>query len=458
MLIDNCKILCLILVFGSLQCFSLDTIDKDRKIFKNQAKSLIDWDNINTQQWLDLDSWITQRNAKSANPNWKVEKRVKEHKEVMGKVLQCLGECKVHGRFGATKGRFKTRIYEGDELETFDKSSAWIVLVDGSLIRLAAFSSISFYEINFTKKESFISYRLNRGHLFSSSRKEHDEYETNMLQTDTAFFPLHYIEANQEFYMRKEYKKLNPEEKLKYALELNPGSSSLQIALNKSFKAHPQKKQTTHLAITANSSFIILDGQYHLFHETKAKSLLHADRAKQIDVSLRGYSNNTLVNASAKKYYEVNKEGTQISENEKLKSKFKKIKYLVSRIPSLYMAREIELKDKMAILMNEDIKLSLDFNYYRWEEDHLDKHIDSLIDYSRRIETTNLSVVGKFFKSTVITGMTDKYFQYTYSIHLGNLGNRDYAELEKIKSFDKARYYLWVMKNGKKFISSSFRK
>lgn len=433
-------------------------LDKDKKIFKKHHKSLIEWEKTDARRWLDLDAWIKSRDYKDKNKNWKVEKRIKTHKELVGTIVQCLGECKVYGKFGGSLGRFKTKIYEGDEVQTFEKSSAWIVLMDGSLIRLSAFSSIAFFEINFSKKESMVSYRLNRGHVFVSSRSKLFDYSTDLMQTDTAFFPLHYIEANQEYYMRREYVKLNAQEQMKYALELNPGATLLQSRLNKLINENPQKRKTTHLVVSANNTIIIRDGEFHLFYETRGEANFYAQRAENIQLGLRGYTNEERSELEVKKYYKISKKGDSFDEDNSLIDNFSVIRYLVSRIPSIYMAREIELTDFYKVLKNEDVRLGLDYNYFEWDDDKLKTHIDELVEYSRRIETTNLTVMEKYFKSSKTEGFDTKYYQHTYSLQLANLSNKNYEELEKIKSLDKARYYLWVMENGKKFISTSFRK
>src|SRR5690554_1707240 len=49
-----------------------EDVDVDKVSFKDQSKSLIEWDKINAGTWFDFNLWRLERIAKDNNPDWKI--------------------------------------------------------------------------------------------------------------------------------------------------------------------------------------------------------------------------------------------------------------------------------------------------------------------------------------------------------------------------------------------------
>src|SRR5690606_4233162 len=101
--------------------------------------------------------------------------------------------------------QYRSRIHEGDEIVTDKNSMAWVMLIDGTLLRISPNSSISFNDVNLSKQQTQFFMRLNYGHVYIQPRFSGKFEAQDMAETDGAFLPLLEKTANREFYMIQEY-------------------------------------------------------------------------------------------------------------------------------------------------------------------------------------------------------------------------------------------------------------
>ena len=107
-------------------------VEKDQKVYKGQNRSLIKWDEINVDEWLNLKAWAKDRIIKDKSPDWIINKKDLTHIETMGRIMDCIGECRIYRGRGFAKGQHLSGIKEGDEVNTLEDSYVWIFLFDGT--------------------------------------------------------------------------------------------------------------------------------------------------------------------------------------------------------------------------------------------------------------------------------------------------------------------------------------
>ena len=120
----------------------------DPFIYKGQERSLVQWRDLDPKIWLDYKAWEVERAYRDQNPQWRIELRDILLSELVGKVVSCIGTCKIYRGKVFVNASYRSKIYEGDEIQTTEDSYAWVFLMDGTLVRIAPKSSISFKEIN----------------------------------------------------------------------------------------------------------------------------------------------------------------------------------------------------------------------------------------------------------------------------------------------------------------------
>jgi hypothetical protein len=452
-------------------------LDRDNKPYKGQTNSLIDWKYLDPNDWLDIDYWKMTREARDTYADWKIRLRDSSHRETVGKVIQCLGNCTSSRDTGTTPIQTGSVILEGDELVAKEGAVLWVFLVDGSLIRLSSQSSFSVFEINVMDKKIFYNIRLNYGHLYFQHRRI-GEYETfDLAETDQSVLPLLLKEANRENFMRQDFQLLTDQDQLNYVLEKNPGHVTqykhLNQKLNESVEKY-SKWQTDVFIFSANASFKLKNPIFHIFYEDMYKTQFyltdHIEGFKPHELekrksagmlSFRGYRNEKAAQLPIDQWIEVDGKGKTFAKNFSMEDKIKPIDFFVKRIPSLHMAREIYL-DKHGKFLLEDFdkeQLAVTYGYRLWDEvKEMKLRLKFLISYVRRAETTNLKSMQKLFQDSLEEHSFDqRYYIRSVKDSIAALKNlRDY-DREVVKELTEAEYYLWTMKNGKKFIPTYSR-
>ena len=172
------------------------TETKKAKILFGKEKSLIDWDQLEEDDYLNFRQWQIDKDAESQVRDVNYFVRRKSLKETMGKIIHCIGVCRVYRGGGHFDSQYRSKIKEEDELVTHKNSFAWIYLMDGTLVRLSPNSSITFREINIGHKEIFLHARVNVGNITWISRLRELMKVKKRRETDSIFLPLPLGEAN----------------------------------------------------------------------------------------------------------------------------------------------------------------------------------------------------------------------------------------------------------------------
>lgn len=442
-------------------------IDVDGYVYKGQGKSLINW-KMTHHMWLDFNKWKEQRTARDTMPEWKVKLREAQHVESIGRVIKCYGICNVFRGRNDINADYMSRIYEGDELITSEDSYAWVALADGSVFRISPKSSITFNEINIGVKDYFYFVRLNHGHIHWQIRKTGKYQEKNLAETDLMFYPFMLAEVNREYYSRIEYNMMDQDDRLLYQTRKNPGHVLQYKRLNELLAENAEvlnKKNIKVFMVTANSSYLIENSHFDLFYATNGESKFRfkknlegfedQDKRKaKVTALLRGYNNRIETILSENTWYKVNRKGKSIDESD-FSDQFKTIELFTKRTPSIHLAREFIIRKNFKHLLydgNDPAVMATKYGYRLWDEDGKEfaQRYAYLKEYTRRVETTNITSMAKTFKDRKTEDFDSSYYHRAISLHMKKLKNLYNKNRSVVPELSDLQFYIWILKYAKK--------
>ncbi|MDP7320421.1 MAG: hypothetical protein QF441_07415 [Bacteriovoracaceae bacterium] len=457
--------------FSSSQSASPKNFDQYR--FRDQPRNTTRWESLDEQDWFDINKWIKKQQAKSklGDQQWHKRWREETNFEVVARVLKCLGACEKYQGIKRVKTEFRSALRAGDEFRTGKHSYAWIFLMNGALIKLLPESSITLHELDFSKQESFAIIRLNEGYLNYLSRFAGKFDSLNKTESDLSMYPLKVLKANREFFMRGE----SSAEKKSLADELihkNPGHKAQYTYLNKLISENTKflkNKKSKFFIYTSNASFYAGFANFEIFYQPTQSTYArytssHPNFQNQdsshsfAKINLRGYQNTEKISLKRQQWYKVDPTGRKIEELEatdKNISKLEAVSHFLLRIPTIHLAREIWIKKYLKPFYAKEInsqEFAVKFGRRLWNEfesDELKKRLEYAYGYIRRVETTNLKVIKKYFPPKAYSGdFLKSYFSLAMYKHYTKLKNRLNDKYMKIPFMTAGEYYAWVLRNG----------
>ncbi len=430
---------------------------------KGQKYSIIPWGAFSPEDWLSFEKWETERKIKDSTPDWKTRLRLTEHKELLGKMLQCRGTCSIYRGAEMVKGQHLSRIQEGDELITDKDSVAWVYVMDGSLLRLSSNSSISLYEINLSSEEILVVARLNQGHVYWSPRF-HDEFPLDLNpETDSHSLPLMVKEANVQFFERNIFQGQSDQLRLQETLALDENAMKAQFSrLNEMKKENNQshKMRTRLVLITPNSTYVANGLAFDAIYLVGGPSYFKhrgLTEGRDFSIQLRGYVNSETFNVEENSWYEVESSGKAYQKLTDAHGILQIIELLTKRVKSIELAREVWFKEFSKPLLDaiqDPRKLAVDHGYTLWGQELL-KRIDFILEYSRRVETTHLRSIENLLdriESKGIKGrqeLSDEPYRKSLNHYLLGLKSRYDRKNLRVREMSDLQYYVWILKDGK---------
>jgi hypothetical protein len=430
---------------------------------KGQGFSIIPWSTLDAEEWFSVKNWIIEREIKDKTPDWKIGLRQKNHQELMGKILQCRGTCSVYRGTSKANVQFLSQIFEGDELITENNSVAWIFLLDGSLMRVSPRSSISFHEINISKTEIFILSRLNEGHLFWHPRKKMSFIPDLGAETDSLSLPLLVREANQQYFERKIFHSQNDLERVHEVINLEDDAVETQFKTlneikddNDRFLTIPTKL----MMVFPNGTLVAKEVSFDLVYLLGGESYFKKRSSSSSDVFslfLRGYLATEEIKDLDHQWYLVSPTGRTYSKMEDVHGPLQVLELLTKRIKTIELAREIWVKEfsvPLLKLISLPEKMAQTYGHTVWGQE-LEKRYQFLVDYTRRIETTNLGSIEKLL--TKLEGqekkgpiqLSEDLYSTSLNHYLLGLKSRYDSKKMRVKEMNDLQYYVWILKNGK---------
>lgn len=437
-------------------------LELDKAPLKGQTFSLIPWDELDPEEWLDISQWIVERSLKDKMPDWQMRLRDDRHHELVGKMLRCRGICKIYRGTRAASGQYLSRINEGDEIVTDKDSAAWIFLADGTLVRISSETSVSFLEINLSKENIFYLMRLNSGEIFYHPRTISEFKNEEGPETDAISLPLMMKEANQSYFERKIYQAQDDFGQLFEITNLDDRAIKEQIdEINRLRQKNNQMIPKAHLLIvTPNSNLSSTGVSFNLIHnsgnKTYFKKRFQSEDGK-LSISLRGYNDTSESEIIDEQWHMVSPDGRNQDIVTEPYGELQVSELITKRIKTIELAREIWFESITLPLMNKldhPKELATLFGYNIWSQD-LKKREDFLKEFTRRIETTHLRTTEHLFEKMRLNGvelkkeLTNEHYVASLNYYLKSLKTRYHQKQLKVKGMTELQYYVWVLKNAK---------
>ncbi len=435
-------------------------VERDSKPLKNQKHSLIAWDRVDPESWMDIQLWLRERGIKDKIPDWKLRLRDDRQFEHMGKILKCRGSCEVYRGTMKASVQHLSRLDEGDELRTGEDSAAWIFLIDGTLMRVGPKSSVSLQEINWSPDEVFYLVRLNQGHVYWHPREKQDYPLELSPETDAFSLPLMVREANQQFFERDIFQKQTDVQRSLETTMLEETAIAQQIA-----RINELRKSTATIAIPKTKVMLVASNvttlstltSFDLFHYPGGKSFFKARKSGDFSINLRGYSDITTHKIEDLNWHEVEPSGRSFEKVSQVSGQLEITELITRRIKSLELAREIWLQHyTLPIVANlgTPLELATKHGYFVWGSD-IQQRFNFLLEYTRRMETTNLKSMENLLAKLEANGefnqkeMDDGHYQAALNSYLLQLKKRYINKRMQVREMNDLQYYVWILRNGK---------
>jgi len=375
--------------------------------YKDQRRSLVPWEQLKTEDWLDLDLWKRESKARDENPEREAQWRDRNLIESMGRVLECLGQCELLRDDGTNLIRHLSPLQEGDEIITKKNSYAWIFLLDGTLVRLSPSTSISLREINIAEKKIFLYARINYGNVYWLNRQDVKLVEDDQRETDVLFFPLDLYDANlwanpplvKEDHLidvlADDYKNLKQNARANNLIKKNNDWIKNKVVEN--FIVTPNA--SVHGTNFKMEFIVVAGGETYLKNRSNEQIGFFPESEVKIPLTFdfRGYDNNELFEVLTGRWYRVSSDGRNIITDEELDQKLQFGEFVTSKINSLLVAREIWLKKYGHCFyypLNE-VELAENCGRRLWQDAEVELRMKFISEYTRRVETSNLVMLSK---------------------------------------------------------------
>lgn len=388
----------LILILFSVLCFAeVDTL------YRGQTKSLVDWQGLDAQDWLNLDSWKEATAFKSKVKYWEALQRIQKLKEPVGRVLSCRGECRLFRDAGEHQVQYMSEVMEADEILTYKDSYLWVFLYDGTLVRLSPESSMTVKEINISDEKVFLHARLNLGNILWLSRSQKDIQPQKLRETDAIFFPLEIYEANP----------LTRDGNItvtQYLFGDQDVVTDQYLRVNDFVKKNNKiiDKKTESLLVLPNATifgegisleaYVSIAGDNYFKLRTEEELFLEEPEAITAQVNLRGYANTSKETIEAGSWYRVSMPARDLVLHDP--NPHMNINELITRrIPSIYYAREFMFNKYSSEIFDKKITpevLAMDHGYRKWSSKENEMRLEFLWNFSRKLETSNLAVASRY--------------------------------------------------------------
>lgn len=441
----------------------------DTQPLKGQTFSTIDWEGQDPKQWLDIDRWLADRAAKDSTPDWKIRIRLNTHKELIGKVLKCVGTCQSFRGIKPISIRHLSQIKEGDEIQTGKDSNLWIYLMDGSLIRLSPETSVSFNEINISKSEFFYQLRLNQGHFYWHRRVNEAVPLNAAPQTDQVSLPLMVREANIDFYEREVYQKQDDLQRFLTMTEGNSKANEKLFEKINEFKiAHKDKMKAFNghvLVVSPNFSLDVMNTSFDAFYVPNDRGYFKRrddivsseEIPRQFKLLFRGYGNESVEDITHSNWVVMDAEGKSHAESSEPLPHLSILELVTKRIASLELAAEIWLgKYSMPVIESiaDESKLAQVYGYRLWGED-LTQRLSFLHEYTRRVETTNLKSLDRLAKELSAKGefrpliIDEKFYVKALETYVKSMKHQSNEKAQQRRLMNDLQFYAWILKHDK---------
>jgi hypothetical protein len=178
---------------------------------------------------------------------------------------------------------------------------------------------------------------------------------------------------------------------------------------------------------------------------------------EEFTLHLRGYTDHTDYLIDKTEWYEVQGNGRSYSQLVEIPYHLQITELITKRIKTIELARELWVKEFTIPMMKVADKAELlarNFGYHLWG-DEFTKRQQFLVEYTRRIETTNLRSLENLLTKLEDSGemvkkdLADDHYKATLKHYLLGLKSRYDRKSLRVTEMNDLQYYVWILKNGK---------
>jgi hypothetical protein len=445
--------------------------DYDLPPLRDRSRSLIRWDD--PEAALDIRRWINERDLRDREPGWKVRQRLAAEPEGVGKIISCIGDCRIYRGLFSSRARWLSRVAEGDEIHTGVNSYVWMALIDGTLVRVAPESSVSMLEVNITPTEVFFQARLNQGYLHWQPRTGRPLKPMTAPETDPLFLPLMDREANLEWFQRSIYR--DQPDRQQISLTTSPdllGYNHQQFALKTltvANNAFMSARSHRSMLVCPNGTLMLNNVAASLFYGPTNKSYFKVStfnddqegempHPQRVEFFYRGYSNDKAesVAVTGEEWFAISEDGRSMASLASVPPDLAVSELMTKRIPTFMLVRERWLARAKAFwddAAKPDL-LAINWGYRLWGRE-LEERVTFLKEYTRRIETTGLRSIERLAKETrregdpVMGEFDARYFSRALDHYYLTFKRRHNHSKESVRDMSDLHYYGWMLRNAR---------
>jgi len=439
--------------------FNQKSFPEDLMGMRGQSVSLIDWSE-DPDEATDIHRWMVKTEIQVQSPDWLARLRNARQMELVGKILSCSGTCEILRGISSVKGQYLSQILEGDELALAENSTAWVYLIDGSLLRLAAQTTVTFQEVNFAKEEVLLYLKLLKGHVHYLPRSKKEEAVDLGPETDAHSLPLLVEVANLAYFERDIFKNQNSFGHLNEYLFYDKHSKTHQFDyLNKIRKKNNEKPsiKSTLMMVTPNMTVTVQEQSFDMMYLLGGKGYFRKKSAGPINLSLRGYARTTPYEIMEERWIEVTENGRGFEFMSSANKDLELLELLTKRVVSFKIAQEVWYEAFTLPILNHlhsAKDLAEKMGYFLWDERIGERKV-FLDEYTRRLETTHLQSLQNFVSKMEARGekmekhSSNVYYQKALDSYMWSLKTKYNFDRMQIRETNNLQYYVWILKNVK---------
>lgn len=436
----------------------------DHPVMRRQGHSLIPWKDLKQEEFLSIRRWIAERAERDKDPMWKVKKRLNASPEQVGRVISCVGTCILHRGTVPNSLRWLSRINEGDEIKTEADSYLWMMLTDGTLVRMAPHTSLTLMEANITAEKFFYHARVNAGLIHWRPRTGR-LIKTNLLtETDRLFLPVMDREANIEFFQRQKFQGKSESEKIALQSERTIlGHGEQRAEINRLIGENNRFAKLGHSAmiVTPNATLNVENLPVSLYFWANGKTYAKAYGADDLEegssvlpegklsLALRGFTNTDLASPALDAWFEVAPDGKYFETLSEPPQLLMASEILYKRIPTLLLVREKWMGATAGLWddVNNSEKLAVNWGHRLWGSEHA-KREEFLAEYTRRVETSHLRALERVAKEKPVE-FDGRFFARGLDRYFMDIKRRYSFGQNSVLEMIPLHYYGWVLINAK---------
>jgi len=405
------------------------------------------------ERLLDIRRWIVaQEGGESVLP---------PPPQTIGKVISCIGQCQVLRGTVGHGVRWLSRIEEGDEIHTGPRSYLWLMLIDGTLVRLAAETRVALLAVGGTTQRIFFQARLAQGQLYWLPRSLGEVPPQMAPETDQLFLPLMDAGANLATFRRAEYLRRDEAGRAAFwEARETPGLAAQYGELNRLIKENNSFWKLPHeaLVVAPNATVHTFGQPLLLFHQVAGPSWfkLFGATGATANFYFRGYENSKVEQPSADQWWWVDPAGRELQAPPETPGLLSASELVLRRIPSLLLLRErwlaaarplwqrihsallLVLKERIPIVVANGARLSPDGA----------ERIAFLKEHTRRLETTNLRSLQRLHGEPG-PGFDGRHFADALDAYFHHLKTAQSHSLTSVVDMSPLHYYGWMLINAR---------